>query len=251
MSTFATPHRDPVAEGARLAEAAREAELKLRLAGGVGVALCCPSAAAPPLRRTYKDIDLAGRSADRRRISSLLIEAGYAPDERFNMLHGARRLLFYDDANGRQLDVFLDRAELCHMIDLRGRLDIAGPTLPPSDLLLMKLQIVETNDKDFRDMAALLVDQPYSSRDDGVINLDYLAGLAARDWGLWRTITMVAHRLDAYVAEMGNAEIAVAVTAKVATLTHALESAPKSRGWRLRARLGDRVQWYVLPEDDG
>jgi hypothetical protein len=251
MTSPITPHADPVAEGRRLARAAREAELRLRLAGGVGVALRCPSASAPPLQRTYKDIDVAGRSADRKRITSLLIDAGYIPDERFNTLHGARRLLFYDDTNGRQLDAFLDIVELCHVIDLRPRLDIAGATLPLADLLLMKLQVVETNDKDFRDMAALLVDQEYSQGNEEAINLEYLAGLAAKDWGLWRTITMVAQKLDAYTTELGDEGIAAAVAAKVATLTETLESAPKSRAWRLRSRLGDRVRWYELPDGTG
>ena len=100
--------------------------------------------------------------------------------------------------------MFLDRVELCHKIDLLPRLGIPGATLPPADLLLMKLQVVETNDKDFRDMAALLVDQPLADHDDDAINVDYLCGLAARDWGLWRTMTMVARRLDAHAPTLGD-----------------------------------------------
>jgi hypothetical protein len=251
MTTMVAPSADPVAEGARIAELANEAGLDLRLVGGVGVALRCPSAASASLRRAYQDVDVAGRSADRARIGQLLVDSGYVADERFNALNGARRLLFFDTANGRQLDVFLDRVELCHKIDLLPRLGISGATLPPADLLLMKLQVVETNDKDFRDMAALLADQPLASHDDDAINVDYLCGLAARDWGLWRTMTMVASRLDAHAPTFGDASIAAAVTEKVAALLEALESIPKSRGWRLRSRVGDRVRWYELPDDGG
>jgi hypothetical protein len=121
--------------------------------------------------------------------------------------------------------------------------------LPPADLLLMKLQVVETNDKDFRDMAALLVDLPLADDDDDAIDVAYLSGLAGRDWGLWRTITMVARRLDSHAATLGDERIAHAVGEKVAILLERLESAPKTRGWRLRARLGDRVRWYELPDD--
>ena len=100
--------------------------------------------------------------------------------------------------------MFLDRVELCHKIDLRPRLGIPGPTLPPADLLLMKLQVVETNDKDFRDMCALLCDQPLADHDDHAINVGYLCELAARDWGLWRTVTMVAGRLGEYAPTLGD-----------------------------------------------
>ena len=53
------------------------------------------------------------------------------------------------DANRRRLDVFLDRFEMCHQLDLRDRLGLEPPTLPLADLLLTKLQVVETTDKDF------------------------------------------------------------------------------------------------------
>jgi hypothetical protein len=248
MIAMVAPHADPVAEGTRIAQLADEAGLDLRLVGGIGVALRCPSASAPPLSRAYKDVDIAGRAADRVRIGALLTGAGYVADERFNALNGARRLLFFDPS-GRQLDVFLDRVELCHTIDLLPRLAIPGATLPPADLLLMKLQVIETNDKDFLDMAALLADLPLADRDDEAIDVAYLCGLAARDWGLWRTITMVARRLETHACGLGDERIARAVGEKVAILLERLESTPKSRGWRLRSRVGDRVRWYELPED--
>ena len=36
---------------------------------------------------------------------------------------------------------------------------------------------------------------------------------------------------------------------QVRRLLAALEDAPKSSGWRLRARLGERKRWYELPEE--
>jgi len=117
MTTMvAPPHADPVTEGARIAQAAEDAELELRVVGGVAVALRCASSASPPLSRTYKDVDVAGRAADRVRITALLTDAGYLADEQFNALNGARRLLFYDIPNQRRLDVFLDRVELCREV---------------------------------------------------------------------------------------------------------------------------------------
>ena len=48
----------------------------------------------------------------------MLTGLGYVPNERFNALHGARRMLFYDTANGRQLDVFVGAFAMCHQLDL-------------------------------------------------------------------------------------------------------------------------------------
>ena len=38
---------------------------------------------------------------------------------------------------------------------------------------------------------------------------------------------------------------------QVETLRAALDAAPKSARWRLRARVGDRVPWYNEPEEVG
>jgi hypothetical protein len=30
-----------------------------------------------------------------------------------------------------------------------------------------------------------------------------------------------------------------------------MEAEPKSLGWRMRARIGERAKWYELPDTDG
>lgn len=245
-----TPLHDPVGEARRLAGAAEAAGLAVRVAGGVAIALRCPSAGRRPLQRTYADIDLAGRSKDRRGIVGLLTDLGYEADAQFNALHGARRLFFWDAVNGRQVDVFLDRFEMCHRIELLERLRAPGPTLPLADLLLMKLQVVETNAKDLSDILTILVDHPFTEDDSG-IDLPYLAGLAAADWGLWRTTTMIAERADVFARSLERFDRAQLVHDQVRRLLGALEDVPKSSGWRLRARVGERKRWYELPEERG
>ena len=243
-----TPLHDPVGEARRIAGAADAAGLAVRVAGGVAIALRCPSAGRRPLQRAYADIDLAGRSKDRQGIVRLLADLGYEADAQFNALHGARRLFFWDAANGRQLDVFLDRFEMCHRIELLERLAAPGPTLPLADLLLMKLQIVEANAKDLSDILTILVDQPFTDDDTG-IGLPYLVGLTAADWGLWRTTTMIAERADAFARSLDGFDGIQLVHEQVRRLLASLEDVPKSSGWRLRARLGERKRWYELPEE--
>ena len=242
------PRTDPVAEGRRISEAVTQDGVELRLTGGVAVALRCPSAQAPPLSRQYADIDAVGHASQRARIGDLLTALGYEADESFNAVQGARRLLYWDLRNQRQFDVFLDRVEMCHNIDLSKRLATEQGTLAPADLLLMKLQVVETNAKDLLDIIALLVDHDFTD-DDAGLNLPYLVKLTSADWGLWRTVTMVAARAEVHARSCGDFIGCSRAQQQVQVFLDAVTRSPKSAGWRIRAKIGERVRWYEVPED--
>jgi hypothetical protein len=239
---------DPVAEGRRIVETAAEQEVPLRALGGVAVAMLCPSSRRPPLARSYADIDLATTGAAKDRVVNLLASLGYQGDREFNMLHGHRRLLFWDGGAERQLDIFVDEANLCHRVELRQRLETVPLTLPLADLTVLKLQVVETNEKDYLDICAIFADHDLTTDDSGV-NFTRIARLAASDWGLWRTMGMVAERSEQFALELPDFEAAEAVAGRLSRLRAELEATPKSRGWKLRARIGDRKRWYELPED--
>src|SRR4030081_1544948 len=149
-------------------------------------------------------------------------------------MQGDRRLYFYDSHNSRQVDVFIDVFRMSHVIDLRGRLDHEGPCANPSDLLLSKLQIYEVNRKDLVDLVALVLDHPVQAGwGDEVIDAGYVARVASQDWGLYRTLQVNTEKLRASLDE----------------LWRAVEAQPKPLKWKLRAQVGDRVQWYELPEE--
>ena len=80
----------------------------------------------------------------------------------------------------------------------------APETLSLADLLLTKLQVVETNRKDVVDIATLLSDHPLTQDESG-INMGYIASLAASDWPWWRTISMVAERVSLFARDQGLA----------------------------------------------
>jgi len=242
------PLADPVAEGRRIAEAAAERGIPLRVLGGVAIALTCPSARRPPLAREYADIDLTSVGGAKKKAVHLLESLGYAGDKEFNILHGHRRLYFWDERNQRQVDVFVDEANLCHRIDLKRRIDKIPQTLSLADLTVLKLQVVETNEKDYLDLCAIFADHPLTADDSGV-NSAYIAELAASDWGLWRTLGMVAERAECFAHELPEFEAAELVAERLRHLREELDSVPKTRGWRLRSRIGDRKRWYELPEE--
>lgn len=243
-----------MSEARRIVERATAGGLSLRATGGVAVAIRSPTAGRDPLRRNYHDIDFVGLGSQAHQVGELFVELGYVPEEEFNALHGQRRLFFRDPDQRWEADVFVDRIEGCHVLELRDRLAIAGTTLAPADLLLSKLQVVQTNPKDFQDMLALLADHELTDDDSG-IDRRRVSDVCANDWGWWRTVTMVAHAADdvaSRFAEEAHGETRDGLElarARLATLLEDVEAAPKSRRWKLRARVGDRKRWYELPED--
>jgi hypothetical protein len=218
----------------------------------VAVHLRCPDAVRrPELSRTYGDIDFAAPRRSSRIVRDVLSEQGYVPNSHFNALHGATRLLFYDTENNRQIDVFLGSFEMCHKLDLEPRLTMAGPALAPSDLLLLKLQIVQLNAKDVVDALALLV-QYEPAEDDGPAALSsaYIARLCANDWGWYTTLHDNLETVRDRAPQILTAqEDASRAQAGVDALVVAMEAAPKSLGWRLRDKIGRRKVWYELPEE--
>lgn len=242
------PLADPVAEGQRIAEDAAARGLPLRLLGGVAIAILCPSSQEPPLRRTYGDIDFATTGSAKKAVVELMTSLGYVPDQEFNTLHGHRRLYFWDESNRRQVDAFVDEANLCHRVNLKSRLEVVPLTLSLADLALLKLQVVETNEKDYLDLCAIFADHDLSDDESGV-NVTYMGRLAAEDWGLWRTLGMVAERGEHFALELPGFERGKIVAERLSRLRAELDRVPKSRGWKLRARIGDRKRWYELPEE--
>lgn len=238
-------------EAIRIVEIAQTAGVTLRLLGGLAVLLHSPSATLPALVRAYADFDLAtdGRA---REVEPVLAGLGYQPDQQFNLLQGSTRLLFHDPNGARQVDVFVGAFEMCHKLPLTERLALEPLTLPLAELLLTKLQIVQLNDKDLRDACALLLDHPVGAGDTETINAARVAQLCADDWGLWRTIS---GNLDATAAFAERVDLSVPqrsiIAERIAELRRALDAAPKSLKWRMRAKVGERVRWYELPEEVG
>ena len=234
-----------VTEGRRVLDAAREAGHTLRLLGGVAVHV--RSRGLPPaLTREYRDLDFATTKKSAGDLQKLLRDLGYEPHLGFNAMNGRERLLFYDNPNERQVDVFVSSFRMCHQIPLEKRLSVDEDTVPLAELLLTKLQIIELNEKDVRDTVAILLEHDVTTDDSGV-NSGHISQLCSDDWGLWRTIThnlgTLRDRVESYDVDRGL------VSNRVSLLLERIEEAPKSRSWRIRAKVGERKRWYQLPEE--
>jgi len=243
------PLADPLQESRRLVDSASSTGLVMRLLGGVAVCMQAPDD-HPLLPRKIGDIDVATKRDTKRAATDVLTKAGYSPDGHFNAFHGSQRLLFYDETNGRKLDVFLGDFSMCHVIPIADRLDLEPLTVPLAELMLTKLQIVELTERDQRDIYNLTYHHELSNGDSKGIEVDFIASLCARDWGLWRTTKATVERCVANVGAYDMpGEATITIADRLKTMWRHIEEAPKSTRWRLRSRLGDRVKWYEEPEE--
>jgi hypothetical protein len=258
---------DPLAEALRIVDAADERGLLLRLMGGMAVRAHAPDWTHRTRRREV-DLDFATRGKDRAAVFKLLEAEGYTPDKRHNAMFGGSQAYFVDVARNRPVDVLVDKLEMCHRIDFAGRLERSSPTLPVADLLLSKLQVVKLNKKDLLDALILLAEHPLAQDDgaadsrqgQGTISLPRILSYTSNDWGWWRTATGNLDKLEQYLAtdfQPEDLDVGGGRTAKlhpgeqIRALRAAIDEAPKSTRWKLRARVGERTPWYQEPEEVG
>lgn len=236
-------------EAIRLLAEADRRQVPLRLLGGMGVRLLLGDRIDERFVREIEDLDFITTRRASREIERLLEQAGWAPESRFNTLHGHRRLLFHEPGGERKVDVFVERFEMCHVLPLAQRIGVQPQTLPAAELAMTKLQIVEINAKDIGDLYALLDALEVAEHDHDAINAARIAQLTGADWGLHHTVELNLARLmqeaDATLREPGASR----VRQRIAALQQALQDAQKSRAWRLRARIGERKRWYEEPEE--
>ena len=85
------------------------------------------------------------------------------------------------------------------------------------------------------------------------MDLRVFRSLVGDDWGWWRTITKNLDHIGRVLGDGPRAAIEggeLDPIRQLQALVQAAEEAPKSRRWKLRSRVGDRVRWYELPEEE-
>jgi hypothetical protein len=238
-------------------EVVREANasgIPLKLIGGQAVRLLCPL--FPHRARDDQDMDFASVSSKKREVIAFFGEKGFLGDARFNLLHGDRQMYFTTPDGKTSVDVVMDKLNMCHVLEFRDRIDRMPDTLDVTDLLLTKLQVFELNRKDVHDILHLLCGFPVKDGDEpGTIGTGRLGKIVSEDWGWWRTVTMNLEKAALYtdgthpdlVPEARRFDPA----AQSKELFDFCQAVPKSLKWKLRSKVGDRVQWYQLPEEVG
>jgi hypothetical protein len=243
---------DAAEEARRIVTVARERGVTLRAIGGVAIRLHCHGQHSKHLRN-YNDIDLFGFEKESKGIRSVFEIMHYVPNIKYNMLYGKTHLQFIHTETRKNADVMLDKFRMDHTIDFRPDIGLDELTIPITDLLLTKLQIVRMNEKDVKDIVAILEDHELGhSNDHETLNLAHMAQLCSRDWGLHKTITENMRRMDGMMRTLGI-EGTSNLKEKLEMILYTLMTTKKALKWRLRNLIGERVKWYndiELGEDE-
>jgi hypothetical protein len=245
-----------LAEAEALMRLTAERSLTVRLTGSLAIRVLCP-VYAPLLaelgRRPYRDIDLMAYSKQKRAIAALFEERGYVLDPviRLAQEYGIKRFVYERPGTGLKADVFFDQLVMAHTVDFHGRLELDTPTITVTDLLLTKLQIHEFTSNDLLDCIVLLAEHELGTAAKHMINRSYIADIMRKDWGFYYTtranLKKVEDSLTDYPALPSN--VVGIVRDRLSQLGDAIEQAPKTQRWKLRARVGSRVKWYEDVEE--
>jgi len=240
----------------RIIKEADSREVPVRILGGAAIRMHCPNHQGmyAKLKRAPKhDMDFVTYKKFRPLTKKLFTDLGYEPYVSL-MLTGAtgrHRQIFNDKDGNKAIVVFLGVLEMCHNIDYEGRLEVDSPTVPLAELLLQKLQIVQTNEKDVADTIILLLEHDIGTTDKDEINGDHIAKVLANDWGFYYTVNTklgdIKQSLDKYDA-LSKQERALVVE-RLDKLQNRIEKEPKSFKWNMRAKAGTSVKWYRVVEE--
>jgi hypothetical protein len=236
---------DAPEEAKKIVKVAEDNRVTLRLIGGLAIRFHCHGQHSTHLRE-YHDIDVFGLRKEYRGIHSVFQQLGYSPNEEYNLLCGDTRLQFIDRESRMEVEVFLDKFRMGHTLDFRRRIQLDDLTIPITDLLLTKLQVVQFAEKDAKDIVAILEDHELRHNDDReTLNLDYIVRLCSQDWGLYRTITNnIATINESIGQEASGLATGKELVERLAVIRNALMTGKKGVRWRLRSLIGERVRWY-------
>jgi len=235
----------------RLIDAARANSLLMRAIGGLAIRVRSGDF-QKFFQRDYHDLDFVIQESERRKIESFFQEMGYESNRQFNLLNGSKRQIYLDPDRDRHVDIFVGGFEMCHKLPMNDRLQLDPVTVPLTELLLSKAQIVELNHKDALDIASLLLYNETGNDDNGKINLNHIAKLCGQDWGLYKTTSINLKRVEEVVRDetlnLTEAERGL-ILKRVSDVHRTFETMPKSLAWQMRDKVGTRVRWYEEVEE--
>lgn len=229
-------------------KASDDANILIRVIGSLAFQMHCPQFGylQAAMGRAYTDIDFGAYNRQNKQITEMMTRMGYVENREVFIASEGERAIFDKNGTGLHVDIFYEKLDFCHAIYWKDRLEVDSPTIPLTELLLEKMQIVQINEKDIIDTIMLLLEHPLGDIDKETINIKFAAQLCANEWGLWRTTTMNLEKvkqLAGHYTQLTPGQKSK-VTSQVDEIIACLNSEPKPLAWRIRDRVGDRIKWY-------
>jgi len=239
-------------EAERIVRKAEEENIILRLMGSIAFRIHCPRYVhyLDSLTRTLTDVDFASYSSERSKVENLLEELEYTTQSYVQVAIATlgRSIYWKKDDTRIKVDIFWDKLKMNHDIDFAGRLELEKSTLPLSELLQEKLQIVKLNLKDVKDTIVLLLEHDITekSTDREVIDLSPILERVSKDWCYYYTFSKNLKVIQDMLRELETLshEEKLIVDERIVRVLDAFEKVPKSLSWKARAKIGTRKKWY-------
>jgi hypothetical protein len=239
-------------ESSRLIAAADEKDVLLRVMGSIAFKMHCTqfSYLGEQLNRKLTDIDFASYTSETTKVDEVLRSLGYTTQSYVQIAVAAMsRSIYWNKNSSVHVDVFWDKLQMNHTVNFRGRLEKDKPTVPLSELLQEKFQIVKINWKDIKDVIMLLREHDLSEHDEGreLIDMSVITNPLSKDWGYYYTFTQNIKETEKRLDELtmlskGDKTV---VSERLSKMLQLIEGAPKTAGWKVRARIGTRRIWYT------
>jgi hypothetical protein len=231
-----------VREAIDICRTCRASGVEVRIFGGIAAAIVGQNwySQHPEYRRRPKDIDLVGRRATLERFRTILRARGYEEDRRIALETEGQRALFTSAA--ATIDYSSDA--LCFAQELRvgDRLDRAFPTLPATDLILEKLQIVAPHPPQIFDFVAMLCSEPPQNLDSA-----RMTQILGTQWCFWHS----ASRFLMEAKQSMNSRALLIEAGMIDELSKTLDQLPKSLRWKIRSWFSELLPWHDVVEPIG
>ena len=249
-----------VAEALRIVEEAEAQGIKLRILGSLAYRIHCPQNLEmfAKMERALTDIDFAAEKRQSKQIKQFLTASGYVEDERMTVSTEGNRYYFeHPDTRARRGRVH-ERAVLLPPDPVRRP---AGPR--PADDLDRGPAAREDADRraqpeghhghDGADARAPDRQRQHRHRGD---RRRAISPTSSTTTGASTTRSPPTSRRStgsSPTTQRLSPEQAEVIRARLAEMLGMIEDAPKSRKWRLRAKVGPKKQWYqdVAPKGSG
>jgi len=257
-----------VRDALRIVEEARKRGIVLRIMGALAIRLHAEDLSELHRRLSrlgregeqFTDIDLATYRSLSGAAHKFFVELGYKPDKLVMAYFGENRFLYYHPEDLYHIDLFFERLQFSHDIDLgskrdTGRLELDYPTLTLADLLLEKIQIHEIDEKDIKDLIVLLREHGLAEGDiEDSINIKRVASVLSQDWGFWYDAKVNLEKVTEFsekyhedgLLEKKDVE---EVSSKIERLLSYVDEAPKTKEWLKRAKDGTKKKWWKDVEE--
>jgi len=253
MTDTQLPDEDFVQEAVKITERAQTANVPLRAMGACAIRIHCPNHVklhGLAMHRRITDLDLVTLRRYQSSLKHIVKQDGYFSD--VTML-GMGRDIYRNPEKGIVMDVFFDRLEMCHTIELGNRLEMDFPTISLADLILEKLQVVNINEKDIKDVMVLVLEHEVGQGSRDRIDTEYIAKLLADDWGFYYTVTnnlkKTRNMAGIEYRDMLLQEEIDTIDSRVESVLARLDEEPKSMKWKMRERVGTKRRWYREVEE--